>query len=82
MGLVAFNSWFWPNLVMKVTPEIANVNGNVKAVYFTLITLTTLGYGDITPTTAVGMMVAGTEALLGLVWFGMLTSIIVKKVFR
>ncbi len=82
VGLVAFNTWFWPNLVMKVPPEIANVNGNVKAVYFTLITLTTLGYGDITPTTAVGMMVAGTEALLGLVWFGMLTSIIVKKVFR
>jgi hypothetical protein len=80
--LVSFNSWFWPQLDMDTPDKIDSVNGNVKAIYFTLVTLTTLGYGDITPTTAIGMLVAGSEALLGLVWFGMLTSIIVKKVFR
>ena len=58
------------------------VNGTARIVYYTLVTLTTLGYGDITPTTGGGMIVAGLEALLGLLWFGMLTSIIVKKVFR
>jgi voltage-gated potassium channel len=67
---------------LRVPKEIESVDGTARAVYYTLVTLTTLGYGDITPATQGGMIAAGVEALLGLVWFGMLTSIIVKKVFR
>ena len=82
--IVALNSWFWhyANAGMAMTDEVRNVNGLPRAIYYTILTLTTVGYGDITPITEGGMLLAGLEALLGLVWFGMLTSIIVKKVFR
>jgi hypothetical protein len=81
-GILSFNCWFWRSAEMNMTAKVQAVDGLSKAIYYTVVTLTTLGYGDITPTTAKGMFVAGIEALLGLVWFGMLTSIIVKKVFR
>lgn len=81
-GILSFNCWFWQRAEMNMTQKVQAVDGLSKAIYYTVVTLTTLGYGDITPTTAKGMFVAGIEALLGLVWFGMLTSIIVKKVFR
>ena len=33
--------------------------------YFSFVTLTTLGYGDIAPATLVGRLIAGAEALTG-----------------
>lgn len=79
--IVWFNCW-WFRSGMHIPKDAETVNGTARTIYYTLVTLTTLGYGDITPVTQGGMLVAGLEALLGLVWFGMLTSIIVKKVFR
>jgi hypothetical protein len=82
--VVSFSCWFWhyADTGMAMTKEVRAVDGITRAVYHTVVTLTTLGYGDVTPITAGGMVLTGVEALLGLVWFGMLTSIIVKKVFR
>jgi hypothetical protein len=83
-AILSFNCWFWQNSDrdMAMTPSVAAVDPISRGVYYAVVTLTTLGYGDITPITAHGMFVAAAEALIGLVWFGMLTSIIVKKVFR
>jgi hypothetical protein len=79
--IVSFNCW-WFRSGMHVPNDLETIDGTARTIYYTLVTLTTLGYGDITPATQGGMIVAGLEALLGLIWFGMLTSIIVKKVFR
>jgi hypothetical protein len=49
------------------------------AFYFTTVTLTTLGYGDITPTTEIGRIVVGVEALLGFVLFATLASTVFRK---
>lgn len=38
---------------------------NGANMYFSVITITTVGYGDITPTTALGGMLAAIEALMG-----------------
>jgi len=46
--------------------------------YYTAVTATTLGYGDITPTSELGMLVASCISVAGLVWLGALTSVIVK----
>jgi hypothetical protein len=53
-----------------------------SAGYFTAITLTTLGYGDITPKTISGMMVAAVEALSGFFWFALLAAMLVRRFFR
>ena len=53
-----------------------------SAGYFTAVTLTTLGYGDITPRTVCGMMVAAAEALSGFFWFALLAAMLVRRFFR
>lgn len=47
------------------------LNGLIDATYLSIVTLTTLGFGDVTPDAAVLRIVAPFEALLG---FGLLTT--------
>lgn len=49
------------------------------AFYFTTVTLTTLGYGDITPTTEIGRILVACEALLGFVLLATLASTVFRK---
>jgi Ion channel len=52
----------------------------VDAFYFTIITLTTVGYGDITPETSWGRIVVAREAVSGFVLFAILASMIYRKI--
>lgn len=61
-----------------------SLNGNwsyYNALYFTIISLTTLGYGDITPTTVLGQMVASLQSIFGFVLFALLTSMLYRRLF-
>ena len=42
--------------------------------YFSVVTITTLGYGDLTPLTATTKIIAGTEAVSGVVVIGLFLS--------
>ena len=46
----------------------------VKSIYFSTVTITTLGYGDITPKSELAMMVVVSEAILGIVIIGLFLS--------
>lgn len=46
------------------------------AMYWALITLTTVGYGDITPVTAMGKMIAAMAAISGVIVMALLTGIV------
>jgi hypothetical protein len=48
--------------------ECGHVMSAFDAFYFSLITLTTVGYGDITPVSRVARMLAATEAMIGLLY--------------
>jgi tetratricopeptide (TPR) repeat protein len=48
--------------------------------YFSIVTLTSLGYGDIHPKGDVGKVVACAEIILGLLMFGMLVTLLSKRV--
>jgi hypothetical protein len=50
--------------------------------YFTIITMSTVGYGDITPTSPVGMLAISVEAILGLIWLSILASLVFRRIFR
>ncbi len=54
------------------------VNNLFDAAYFTMVTVSTVGYGDITPHTTGGRLVAMTLILSGLGVFSFLTSILVS----
>lgn len=51
-------------------------------VYFSFVTLTTLGYGDIVPNNVAGQVIAMVEAVLGYVGLGGLLSIFSNKMAR
>jgi hypothetical protein len=46
-----------------------------QGIYFSLITSTTVGYGDITPTTGIGQCISVCLALIGTVFFGLVVAV-------
>ena len=60
--------------------NITSVAGQVeydKFVYFSLVTLTTLGYGDTTPTTPLSGVLAALEAVVGVFYIAILVAALV-----
>jgi hypothetical protein len=51
-------------------------------VYFSIVTITTLGYGDIHPVNAMGKLAASAEVLCGVIMFGMLLNLLTRKLTR
>ena len=58
------------------TPSIA------RSIYYTVITITTLGYGDLTPTSDFGLYAASVESLFGVLWLGLIANTIIKRVAK
>ncbi len=54
----------------------------VTAVYFSAVTFATLGFGDITPISIVGKLSAIAEVLLGYLMFGVLITLVARKMTR
>jgi len=52
----------------------------LDAAYFTIISLTTLGYGDITPTTEVGQIYSALQAMVGFSMFAIAASMIFARI--
>ena len=59
-------------------PEQSGVNNFFDAIYWTVVTLSTVGYGDITPVTSEGRLVAMVVIASGIGVFAFSTSIIVS----
>ena len=51
----------------------------IDSFYFSMITLTTLGFGDITPTTELGRAIVAIEGAFGLVLFALFASMMFRK---
>lgn len=51
-----------------------------SALYYTVISLTTVGYGDITPTTSSGHIWASIQGVVGFVMFALLASMFFRKI--
>lgn len=56
------------------------INTFIDSFYFSTITLSTLGFGDITPTTQLGRFVIAAQAVFGFFLFAMLASMIFRKI--
>jgi tetratricopeptide (TPR) repeat protein len=53
-----------------------------QAFYFSIVTFTTLGYGDILPQNWIGQVLVAFEVLLGYFMLGALVAIIIRKITR
>ena len=56
------------------TPSMDLGAGSVTALYYSVVTLTTLGYGDVTPVTTAARMMAALEAIVGQVYLVVLVA--------
>jgi voltage-gated potassium channel len=50
----------------------------VRAFWFSIVTMTTIGYGDVTPTTSLGKVLAITFGIVGIVCVALLTANILE----
>jgi len=66
------------NLIYFLEPQ--NIANAFEGCWWSLITMTTVGYGDIVPHTAAGRIVASALILIGVTMFAMLTGTISVKV--
>jgi hypothetical protein len=60
--------YFLPNLEIKYAESSPKF---IQSIYFSIVTITTLGYGDITPQNANAQLLAASEALLGVIFIGL-----------
>lgn len=58
------------------------ITSYLDAFYFTVVSLTTLGYGDITPTTECGKLVASLQSAFGFFLFAILASMLFRRISR
>ena len=60
----------------------AKISNAFKTIYWALITLTTVGYGDYVPVTAAGHVIAGACAVCGVIVLALPVGIIVSKFYK
>ena len=63
-------------LMLKGEP----VSSCMEALYYTIISFTTLGYGDIVPTTSMGQFVASAQSLIGFCLLALLASMLFRRI--
>jgi len=66
------------NLIVLVEPSL--VDNAFEGCWWALVTMTTVGYGDIVPHTAAGQLLASGLMILGVAMFAMLTGTISVKI--
>jgi hypothetical protein len=86
-GIPACLSWLpspLQNLLIVIDPriEFKHTASWFSPYYFSVVTLTTLGFGDITPVNTAGQIFVALEVLLGYAILGLLISILANKVAR
>ncbi len=62
-----------------LSADLTSVKGIEDTFYFSFITLTTIGYGDFVPTSALGQKVAILEGLIGQFYLAIVMAILVGK---
>ncbi|MDD5599681.1 MAG: ion channel [Victivallaceae bacterium] len=68
--------YYWGKLVSVSYQKAISI---IDCLYFSAITFTTLGFGDIVPNSSCGKVVVITEVFLGYVFLGLLLSLMSKK---
>ena len=72
----------WPSLGLVMDGMELEKGSYLTTLYYSTVVTTTLGFGDITPLTDAGRVVAGLLSLLGLVWFSLLAAVLIKRMVK
>lgn len=67
---------------MAINVPLTGFDKMIQCLYFSVVTVTTLGYGDIYPKTGFGMTLVVVEVFFGQLMFWVMMTILAKKIFR
>jgi len=71
--IILYFGFIYSNIPGIFTPENYTFG---SALYFSAITITTLGYGDITPTSSLGMGLVALESIIGIIYIALFSGAI------
>lgn len=74
--------YIWPCLGLEYNAKLLDRESFLTSIYYTTVVTTTLGFGDITPTTDCGRWVAIILSIFGVIWFSLLAAVIIKRIIR
>jgi voltage-gated potassium channel len=76
-----FHNYF-PDKPVAFTSSSVQVEGLVDYLYFSIVVMTTLGFGDIAPATPVAKLVVAMECLTSYVLFALMLGVITRGIVR
>lgn len=68
------------NYYLRAVMGLPNIHSFLDAVYFTVITLTTIGYGDVTPHEPLGKAIMAAQGFIGFFLFALAASTIFRRI--
>lgn len=74
------NHYFWADFGLGVLCEECIEKSWENSLYYTVISLSNLGYGDIVPSSSSGRIWASIQAIIGALWFAVTASMIFKRI--
>ena len=69
-------------LYTLVGVDFGDYQTSLSPLYYSIVTLTSLGYGDVVPTSIAGQLLAMLEVILGYVMLGGLLALFTNKIAR
>ena len=73
-------------VIYRIFPDILDYKDSANSwftpFYFSIVTYTTLGFGDVRPATLVGEIVVSSEVILGYTTLGLLLSVLAQSIAR
>ncbi len=82
LGMSAIVDVSWASLGLVNGDMPAERDGFLDSVYYTTVVITTLGFGDLTPSMPVGRLLSLLYSLFGVVWLSVLAAMVIRKVVR
>lgn len=80
--VISFYTCFYYFTYLETDRGLTGISRIIERFYFSVVTFTTLGFGDILPQTTFGMCLVITEVLFGNLMFWVMMTILGKKIFR
>ena len=72
--------------IYRIFPSILDYNDSAKTwftpYYFSIVTYTTLGFGDVKPANLTGEVIVSSEVILGYTTLGLLLSVLAQNIAR
>jgi len=86
VAAISFGLAFIYGVIYRIFPGILDYKDSANSwftpYYFSIVTYTTLGFGDVRPATLMGEIIVSSEVILGYTTLGLLLSVLAQSIAR